>query len=88
VLSLVLVAALWWSYFDRDDERSEQALASASPEVRLRIALFGYWYAHLAMISGVVLIATGLKQAVAHDIAPMYGGTWLLAGALSGPPWR
>jgi low temperature requirement protein LtrA len=83
VLSLVLVAALWWSYFDRDDERAEQALAAASPEARSRIALFGYWYAHLAMISGIVLIATGLKQAVAHDVAPMYGGTWLLAGGMA-----
>jgi low temperature requirement protein LtrA len=29
------------------------------------MALLGYWYAHLAMIAGIVLIATGVKYVVA-----------------------
>jgi low temperature requirement protein LtrA len=91
VLSLVLIAALWWSYFDRDDERARQALVAASPQARSRMALLGYWYAHLAMIAGIVLIATGVKQVVASSVGPIQQAAWLLAGGmavyLSGDAW-
>jgi low temperature requirement protein LtrA len=30
VLSLVLVASLWWSYFDREDRRAAQCLVAAA----------------------------------------------------------
>ena len=50
VLSLVLIASLWWSYFDREDRRAAQRLVAAAPEERSRIGLLGYWYAHLALI--------------------------------------
>jgi len=46
VLSLVLVAALWWSYFDREDRRAADRLVAAEPEQRSRMGLLGYWYAH------------------------------------------
>src|SRR5258708_18642560 len=84
VLSLVLIAALWWSYFDRDDERARHALVAASPQARSRMALLGYWYAHLAMIAGIVLIATGVKQVVAGLVLPIQDAAWLLAGAMAG----
>ena len=32
ILSLILIAALWWTYFDRDDERAKQVMESASSE--------------------------------------------------------
>ena len=48
VLSLVLSAALWWSYFDHDDERAAGRLLAIAPEARTRIGIVGYWYAHLA----------------------------------------
>jgi low temperature requirement protein LtrA len=83
VLSLLLVAAIWWSYFDRDDERARHALVSASPQARSRMALLGYWYAHLAMIAGIVLIATGVKHVVASPVGPIQEAAWLLAGGMA-----
>ena len=62
VLSLVLVASLWWSYFDREDRRAADKLVAAAPEERSRMGILGYWYAHLALISGIVLIAAGIRQ--------------------------
>ena len=38
VLSLVLVASLWWSYFDREDRRAADKLVAAEPEQRSRMA--------------------------------------------------
>jgi len=62
VLALVLVAALWWSYFDRGDRRAADKLVAAEPEQRSRMGLLGYWYAHLALIAGIILIAAGIRQ--------------------------
>src|SRR5207245_7559031 len=42
VLSLLLVAALWWSYFARDDERARSARVSASPLARARMEVRGH----------------------------------------------
>ena len=84
LLSLALIAALWWSYFDRDDERAREAMESASPETRSRMALLGYWYTHLAMIAGVVLIATGVKLVVADDLDRTHEAAWFLTSGTSG----
>jgi low temperature requirement protein LtrA len=83
LLALALIAALWWSYFDLDDERAKQAMNSASLAVRARLALLGYWYTHLAMIAGVVLIATGVKQVVANDVTLKPETVWLLTIGLA-----
>ena len=77
VLSLVLVAALWWSYFDREDRRAADHLVAAPPEQRSRMGLLGYWYAHLALISGIVLIAAGIRQLLEGG-----SGMGLLAGGM------
>jgi len=50
VLSLMLVASLWWSYFDREDRRAADKLVQAAPEERSRMGILGYWYAHLALL--------------------------------------
>jgi low temperature requirement protein LtrA len=46
------------------------------------MALLGYWYAHLAMIAGIVLIATGVKDVVA-TVGPVQEAAWLLAGGMA-----
>ena len=81
-LSLALVAGLWWAYFGGDDARAEHRLVAASPKARPRMALLGYWYAHLAMIAGIVLVATGLKRMGAHP-GPGAPTAWLLGGGLA-----
>jgi low temperature requirement protein LtrA len=47
------------------------------------MALLGYWYAHLAMIAGIVLIATGVKHVVASSVGPIQEAAWLLAGGMA-----
>ncbi|WP_161596958.1 low temperature requirement protein A [Rhizobium glycinendophyticum] len=72
LLALALIGSLWWSYFDRDDQHAEHRMMSADNRDRTRIALFGYNGAHLFMISGLILVAAGLKAVIGariHDIA-------------------
>lgn len=78
VLALVLVAALWWSYFDREDRRAADRLVAAPPEERARMGLLGYWYAHLALIAGIVLVAAGIRQLLEGN-----PGMKLLAGGMT-----
>jgi len=78
VLSLVLVASLWWSYFDREDRRAADKLVAAEPELRARMGLLGYWYAHLALIAGIILIAAGIRQ-----LLEGHPGMGLLAGGMA-----
>ena len=71
VLGLALSAGLWWTYFgDGDDERAEQAMTAARPEARPGLALTGYFYAHIPMLLGVVVMATGVKLAIGHAVQP------------------
>jgi low temperature requirement protein LtrA len=78
VLSLALVAALWWSYFDREDARAADKLVAAPPEQRARMGLLGYWYAHLVLISGIILIAAGIRL-----LLEGHSGVGLLAGGMT-----
>jgi low temperature requirement protein LtrA len=82
VLALLLIAGLWWTYFDGDDERAEHAMAAADPGARGRMAILGYWYAHLVMICGVVLVAAGVRQALATGGAE-FRAAWLLSGGIA-----
>jgi low temperature requirement protein LtrA len=80
VLGLALATALWWSYFDRDDVRGEHALASADERQRARLSVQAYWLAHLAMISGIVVAAAGVRGVVADLGESSAGGAaWLLS---------
>jgi len=80
VLGLALAAALWWSYFDRDDISGEHALARAEPLERARLGLQAYWFAHLLMIAGIVVAAAGLEGVVSSVVRPESTATaWRLA---------
>ena len=80
VLGLALAAALWWSYFDRDDIRGEHALAHADAAERARLGLRAYWCAHLLMIAGIVVAAAGLEGVIMNVVGPVTGLTaWRLA---------
>lgn len=83
ILSLILIAALWWTYFDRDDERARDVMESAAQDDRSHMALLGYWYTHLAMIAGIVLIATGVKLVVADEAHRTHEVAWFLASGLA-----
>lgn len=59
-----LIAALWWSYFDRDDQAAEHRMMAAPMRERTRMALLGYNSGHLFMIAGLILVAAGLKLGI------------------------
>ncbi len=65
-LGLFVSVGLWWTYFDRDDQRAEYLLAAAPAEQRARMALQGFGFGHFAMIFGIILIAAGLEVGIQH----------------------
>ena len=83
VLCLLLVTALWWSYFDREDKSAEHLLVAASPERRSRMGLLGYWYGHLALIFGIVLISAGIELLLEHGTQASSSGATLLFGGVA-----
>ncbi len=52
--------------------------ATAAPEQRSRMGLLGYWYAHLALIAGIILIAAGIRQ-----LLEGHAGMGLLSGGMA-----
>jgi low temperature requirement protein LtrA len=82
LLALALAAAMWWLYFDRDDEAGGQALIAMSAEGRSRVALFAYSLGVLVMVAGIILAAAGLETAVAHPHAHLsaWAATSIAAG--------
>ena len=84
MLGVALAAALWWSYFDREDIRAEHAIMHASGADRARLAVYAYYYAHLLMITGIVVAAAGVHEAVAELHEPATGATaWLVSGGVA-----
>jgi low temperature requirement protein LtrA len=84
VLSLGLAAALWWLYFDGDDERAERALDDASEARNPWLGLFAFGYAFLAVLGGIIAVAAGVKQAVVRYDHPATAATaWFLAAGVA-----
>ena len=82
LLALALPAALWWAYFSGDDLAAEHALdQQTDPGRRAMLAIRAYFYAHIPMLLGVVVLSAGLHGVVAHPAEPLGAG---YAVALSG----
>jgi low temperature requirement protein LtrA len=62
ILGIVVIAALWWAYFDVYAVQAQRQLSETSGANRARIARDYYSYLHLPMIAGIVLFALGLKK--------------------------
>jgi low temperature requirement protein LtrA len=75
VLGIVLVAALWWVYFDVTALAAERRLARAEWSERARLARDSYTYLHLPMVAGVVFAALGLKKVLGY-VAGDEGHDW------------
>jgi low temperature requirement protein LtrA len=73
MLSLVLLATLWWVYFGGDDQRGAQALAGASAQGMPDLAFWGYSMAHLVHVIGLVLVAAGLHEVVLTPTLHLHG---------------
>ena len=65
LLSLTLLAGLWWVYFGGDDSRGAERLASEEESRMASDALWSYGMVHFLHIIGLILVAAGLHYVVA-----------------------
>jgi low temperature requirement protein LtrA len=67
VLGVSLASALWWMYFDVVSLVTARRLMSAPEGVeRNRLARNSYSYLHFPMVAGIILVAFGLEETIAH----------------------
>jgi low temperature requirement protein LtrA len=71
VLGMVLAAGLWWAYFDYVALAAERRLIRAQGHERATLARDSYSYLHLPMVTGIVLVALGVKKTLAHVGDPL-----------------
>jgi low temperature requirement protein LtrA len=71
VLGVALAAGLWWAYFDLVMLAAERRLTRAKGEERARLARDSYSYLHLPMVAGIIFVALGIKQTLAHVGDPL-----------------
>ncbi|HEX6678020.1 MAG TPA: low temperature requirement protein A [Actinomycetes bacterium] len=84
VLGLALAAALWWLFFDREDERAERALRDASDRRTPWLALYAFGYAFLPVLGGIIVFAAGIKNAIVQYGEPLPASTaWFLAAGVA-----
>jgi low temperature requirement protein LtrA len=69
---VLAAGALWWCYFDREDEHGEEALRDLPPERRGLRALVGYDLTHVLMLGGVVAIAGGTRRGLPDLTGPAH----------------
>ena len=65
LLGALLVACIWWAYFDVVAVVAERKLHEVQGRERAKQARDSYSYLHLPMIAGIVLVALGIKQTIA-----------------------
>ncbi|RFU41161.1 low temperature requirement protein A, partial [Actinomadura logoneensis] len=92
LLGLALAAAIWWTYFSRDDAAAERALAEVDAATRANKTMSGYFYAHIPLIVGIIVMAAGVKYTVAAAWHPLpFRAAFALAGGaalfLLGDAW-
>ena len=71
LLGILLVAGLWWAYFDLTTHYAERDLVAATGEERAKLARDAYTGLHLPLIAGVIFAALGLKKTLAHVGDPL-----------------
>nr|WP_225853924.1 low temperature requirement protein A [Micromonospora sp. AMSO31t] len=85
LLGILVVAMLWWAYFDTLAYALEQALHHArDPDLRRRLSRNVYTFLHLPLVAGTILFALGLKDLLADAASPEtpgwgppLGGFWV-----------
>ena len=97
VIGTLVVAALWWLYFDVVALVAARRLSNATPgRERNTIARDSFSYLHFPMVAGIILVALGLKKTLGHvsvhldsvPAAALLGGTALYLLAHLAFRWR
>jgi low temperature requirement protein LtrA len=71
LLGMVVIGAVWWSYFDWVIFIAQARLAELTGAERATLARDLYSYLHLPMVAGIVLFALGMKTTLAHVGSPL-----------------
>jgi low temperature requirement protein LtrA len=66
VFGLVVAASLWLAYFDFASSGVEKLLAERRGPERIALARDAYTYAHLPMVTGIVLFAFAMRTTLTH----------------------
>lgn len=67
MLGVALASALWWTYFDVVALVTERRLSrTAAGRDRNTLARDAYSYLHLPLVAGIILVALGLENVIAH----------------------
>jgi low temperature requirement protein LtrA len=84
VLGIVVIAALWWAYFDVLAVLARQRLSETSGGAQTQLARDYYRYLHLPMVAGIVLFALGLEGTIEQVDEPLHSVSAVaLCGGLS-----
>jgi low temperature requirement protein LtrA len=82
VLTLTVVAALWWAHFAADHLVVQRFAGSGAR--RGRVAIFAFGHTYVPLLAGVVIFAAGAAEAVMHPTAHLHWGPALaIAGGVA-----
>jgi low temperature requirement protein LtrA len=90
LLAFTATACLWWLYFENAASPAGRALADRAIEYRVIAADNAYAVGHFLLIAGVIYLALGFEQVVAHTAHNQPGQpsgaplAWTAAAALYG----
>jgi len=81
--AIVVIASLWWAYFDWLREASERTLEETPQATRGRLARDLYTLGHVTIVAGTVVFAVGVEAAVAEPLRPFTSfGRWAVGGGI------
>ncbi|MEV4313166.1 low temperature requirement protein A [Actinocrispum sp. NPDC049592] len=82
VLTLTVVASLWWAHFLNEHAMAERLAAAG--DRRGRVAIFGYGHIYVPLLGSVILFAAGAADAIAQPMDHLHWGPALgIAGGVA-----
>jgi low temperature requirement protein LtrA len=79
--AVATICALWWTYFGAAKEEIEAWLGCSDHQERGRRARDAYSLGHLPIIAGIIGVAVGMEEAVAHPTDALSSGVMASVGA-------
>jgi low temperature requirement protein LtrA len=70
-LGVVIACALWWAHFDWMAIHAERVFRETQGDARARMARDAYSYLHLPIVSGIILVALGIKKTLGDVDEPL-----------------
>jgi low temperature requirement protein LtrA len=72
LLTLTVVAGMWWAHFLNEHAFVERLAAAG--DRRGRVAIFGYGHTYVPLLGSVILFAAGAAEAIAHPTDHLHWG--------------